>query len=52
MIGWLVELLIETIWDGCAELARKVGGKGCGWAIILAPILLFAGAFLYLRFGL
>ncbi|MDR7153804.1 hypothetical protein J2W40_000601 [Sphingobium xenophagum] len=38
MIDWIVATIFETIWDALAQLARRIGGKGCFWAAILLPV--------------
>lgn len=48
MIDWIFGFVVDTIWDGFAELGKIVGGKGCYWLVILAPILLIAGIVLFL----
>ncbi|WP_165418701.1 MULTISPECIES: hypothetical protein [Sphingobium] len=46
MIDWIVSTIFETIWDGFAHLARRIGGKGCFWVVILAPFALVLAIYL------
>lgn len=38
---------IQALWEGLAGLARRIGGWGCYWMVILIPFLGFGALLLY-----
>lgn len=38
---------IQAAWEGLAGLARRLGGWGCYWMVILIPFLSFGALILY-----
>jgi hypothetical protein len=41
---------IQALWEGLAELARRIGGRGCYWMVILFPFFGFGALLLYVAF--